>query len=88
MDLGRAIRCNVTNYRWNTPLAREFAFWRLYVCDGEEYSSPWGLDLSDVTYVTAEVHNEIYRRSPVEQGDVLYIKDGATTGLAAVNYLE
>ena len=48
---------------------------------------PWGLDLSDVTYVTADVHREIYKRCPVEQGDVLYIKDGATTGLATINHL-
>ncbi|MDI3290684.1 restriction endonuclease subunit S [Polyangium sp. 15x6] len=49
---------------------------------------PWGLDISDITYVSADVHREIYARCPVEQGDVLYIKDGVTTGLAAVNHLE
>ncbi|WP_189068150.1 restriction endonuclease subunit S [Deinococcus radiotolerans] len=45
----------------------------------------WGLDLDNVTYVTADVHREIYARCPVELGDVLYIKDGATTGIAVNN---
>lgn len=45
----------------------------------------WGLDLSNITYVTSEVHREIYDRCNPEKGDVLYIKDGATTGIAIVN---
>lgn len=45
----------------------------------------WGLDLTDITYVSEAVHNEIYSRCPVEQDDVLYIKDGVTTGIAAIN---
>jgi type I restriction enzyme S subunit len=49
---------------------------------------PWGLDLSDISYVDEKTHREIYSRCPVEQGDVLYIKDGATTGLAVVNPLK
>lgn len=48
---------------------------------------PWGLDLKDVTWVSASVHEGIHARCPVEFGDVLYIKDGVTTGLAAVNHL-
>ncbi len=48
---------------------------------------PWGLDLSDISYVDATTHREIYSRCPVEQGDVLYIKDGVTTGIAVVNHL-
>jgi type I restriction enzyme S subunit len=48
---------------------------------------PWGLDLGDVTWVDAATHREIYSRCPVEFEDVLYIKDGATTGLAVVNPL-
>ncbi len=46
-----------------------------------------GLDLQDITYVDAVTHREIYKRCPVRLGDVLYIKDGATTGLAIVNPL-
>jgi len=47
-----------------------------------------GIDLSDITYVTKEVHKEIYNRCNVEFGDVLYIKDGATTGIVTVNNLD
>jgi type I restriction enzyme S subunit len=48
---------------------------------------PWGLDLSHITYVDAATHAEIYARCPAEYGDVLYIKDGVTTGLAVLNTL-
>jgi type I restriction enzyme, S subunit len=47
-----------------------------------------GLDLSNVTYVPTEVHRTIYERCNPEKGDVLYIKDGATTGIATVNELD
>lgn len=47
-----------------------------------------GIDLSDLTYVTKEVHQEIYSRCNPEFGDVLYIKDGITTGIAQVNVLD
>ena len=45
------------------------------------------LDFSDISYVSAGVHEEIYARCDVRYGDVLYVKDGANTGLAAVNTL-
>lgn len=48
----------------------------------------WGLDISNVTYVTEEIHKEIIARCNPHKGDVLYIKDGATTGIAIVNPLE
>src|SRR3954470_6055486 len=47
-----------------------------------------GLALDNVTYVDALTHAEIYRRCPPKKGDVLYIKDGATTGVAVVNPLD
>lgn len=47
----------------------------------------WGLDLSTVTYVAAAVHHEIYSRCDPEIGDVLYVKDGATTGVLTINTL-
>lgn len=47
-----------------------------------------GIDLSDLTYVSKEVHKEIYSRCNPEVGDVLYIKDGITTGIAQVNVLD
>ena len=46
-----------------------------------------GFDFSNITYVNADVHNEIYARCNPEYGDVLYIKDGVTTGIAMVNTL-
>ena len=49
---------------------------------------PWGLDVADITYVDAETHRGIYARCPVEYGDVLYIKDGVTTGIAVLNTLD
>ncbi len=41
------------------------------------FNDPW--------YVSSEHHAEIYSRCDPVKGDVLYIKDGATTGIAAVN---
>ncbi|WP_431244234.1 restriction endonuclease subunit S [Flavobacterium sp. P21] len=46
----------------------------------------FGLDFySKPTYISEEAHNEIYKRCTPEFGDVLYIKDGATTGIACLN---
>lgn len=41
------------------------------------YLAPW--------FVSPEDHHKIYARCDPKPGDVLYIKDGATTGIAAVN---
>ncbi|WP_282178244.1 restriction endonuclease subunit S [Vibrio nereis] len=43
------------------------------------------IDLSNITYVTKETHKDIYSRCDVKLGDVLYVKDGANTGLSCVN---
>jgi type I restriction enzyme S subunit len=40
---------------------------------------------SDPTYIAQEEHEKIYSRCKPEVNDVLYIEDGATTGLAAIN---
>jgi len=45
------------------------------------------LDLLNVSYISEEDHKAIYSRCPVRTGDVLYIKDGANAGLAAINTL-
>jgi len=37
------------------------------------------------TYISQKDHEEIFSRCTPVRGDVLYIKDGATTGIAAVN---
>ena len=46
------------------------------------------LDLSNISYISEVDHHSIYTRCPVQKGDVLYIKDGANTGLAAMNTLD
>jgi len=48
---------------------------------------PWGLDLSEVAYIEADVHREIFARCNPEFGDVLLTKDGANTGMVAINTL-
>ena len=46
-----------------------------------------GIVLDDITYVSSETHREIFTRCNPEFGDILYIKDGATSGIATVNTL-
>lgn len=46
------------------------------------------LKLDNITYVDAKTHKEIFDRCDVQLGDVLYVKDGANTGLACVNTIE
>ena len=46
------------------------------------------LDLCDARYVSESDHKSIYAQCPVKKGDVLFIKDGANTGLAALNTLD
>ena len=47
-----------------------------------------GVSLSNITYVSKEIHKEIFSRCNPEYGDVLLIKDGATTGVVTVNNIE
>jgi type I restriction enzyme S subunit len=44
-----------------------------------------GVSLADITYVSRKVHDEIYSRCNPEKGDILYVKDGATTGIVTIN---
>ena len=46
-----------------------------------------GIVLDNITYVDDETHHEIFSRCNPEYGDILYIKDGATTGVVAINKL-
>jgi len=48
----------------------------------------WGFDLSDLKYISEEDHNRITSRCDPEEGDVLYVKDGANTGNVNVNTLD
>jgi type I restriction enzyme S subunit len=41
--------------------------------------------LSKPTYISWQDHEAIYKRCSPKKGDVLYIKDGATTGIACIN---
>jgi type I restriction enzyme S subunit len=43
---------------------------------------------SNATYVSRTVHEEIFSRCDPEFGNVLFIKDGATTGIATINNLK
>ena len=47
-----------------------------------------GIILDNITFVSKEVHEEIYSRCNPEMGDILYIKDGATTGIVTINTLD
>jgi type I restriction enzyme S subunit len=44
-----------------------------------------GFDFSNISYISSSDHDEIYSRCSVRKDDVLYIKDGATAGIAMVN---
>ncbi len=46
-----------------------------------------GIVLDNITFVSRNVHRSIYERCNPEFGDVLYIKDGVTTGIATINTL-
>ena len=46
-----------------------------------------GFDMSNITYVLEDIHRSIYDRCNPAFGDILYIKDGATTGIAMINTL-
>ncbi len=47
-----------------------------------------GIKKDSATYVNSNVHTEIYSRCNPEYGDILYIKDGATAGVVAINDLK
>ncbi|MCI0694008.1 restriction endonuclease subunit S [candidate division KSB1 bacterium] len=51
-----------------------------------KHLKPHGLNFfKSPTFISQEHHQEIYKRCDPVYGDVLYIKDGATTGITAVN---
>ena len=47
-----------------------------------------GIDTKNITYVDKTTHDSIYARCNPEKGDILLIKDGATTGVVAINNLD
>ena len=46
-----------------------------------------GINFKKITFISAELHDEIYSRCNPEYGDILLIKDGATTGIVTLNNL-
>ena len=44
-----------------------------------------GVSLDNMTFVTSEVFRDVFSRCNPELGDILYIKDGATTGVVTIN---
>ena len=46
-----------------------------------------GVSITNITYVSKDIHDEIFTRCNPEYGDILLIKDGATTGTVTVNNL-
>ena len=49
---------------------------------------PEGVSLDEITYVSKDVHAEMFARCDPAKGDILYIKDGATTGIVTINDLD
>jgi len=49
---------------------------------------PDGISLENITYVDRATHQSIYGRCDPRKGDVLYVKDGATTGVVTINNLD
>lgn len=47
-----------------------------------------GLDLSNISYISKEEHEAIYKRCKVKFGDILLTKDGANTGNCCLNTLD
>lgn len=51
-----------------------------------KHVKPFKLDFeSKPSFIDEDAHNEIYKRCNPKYGDILYIKDGATTGVACIN---
>ena len=46
-----------------------------------------GLDIENICYISGEEHREIFKRCPVQYGDILLTKDGAGTGACCRNTL-
>lgn len=47
-----------------------------------------GLVLENVNYISEKEHREIFKRCPVQYGDILLTKDGASTGACCQNSLK
>ena len=84
--------CNITNVTYkitdgthNSPINTPIGDYK-YITAKNIKST--GISLNNITYVSKDIHNEIFARCNPEKGDILYIKDGATTGVVTINTLE
>ncbi len=82
--LGQVVN-KITDGTHNSPVNTQYGDYK-YITAKNIKST--GVDLRDVTYVTEEIHKEIYSRCNPQKGDILFIKDGATTGIATINNLD
>jgi len=46
------------------------------------------IDISDITYVDKQFHDNVYSRCTPELGDVLFTKDGSNTGNVTLNTID
>jgi type I restriction enzyme, S subunit len=78
----REICTKITDGTHFSPKPQEYGFPYVTAKHVKEY----GLDFySRPTYISEDAHSEIFKRCTPEYGDILYIKDGATTGIACIN---
>jgi type I restriction enzyme S subunit len=81
--LGNAL-IKVTDGTHNSPPNKEKGEYKYITAKNIKQGK---IDLTNITYINSEIHKEIYSRCNPELGDLLYIKDGATTGIVAINNL-
>jgi type I restriction enzyme S subunit len=77
--------CFITDGTHYSPKNNQFGEYKYITAKNIK---PFELDLSNITFISKEDHEKIYLRCPVKKGDILYIKDGATTGNAAINTID
>ena len=81
--LGNAL-LKVTDGTHNSPPNKEKGEYKYITAKNIKQGK---IDLTNITYINSEIHKEIYSRCNPELGDLLYIKDGATTGIVTINDL-
>jgi type I restriction enzyme S subunit len=80
----KTIATKITDGTHNSPPNSEFGEF-MYVTAKNIKNA--GVSTAGITFVSASIHKQIYARCNPELGDLLLIKDGATTGTVTVNDL-
>ncbi len=75
----------ITDGTHNSPINTEIGDYKYITAKNIKKD---GIILNNITYVSTDIHKAIYERCNPEYGDVLYIKDGITTGIATINTLK